>query len=255
MDAFFQWLASNSIAAAILLIGFGAIVIIFIVAFFQEREISFWPPKIGPRPKDKAKENNLQNREASDGLNTFQLIKSQWARDIKVDRDRIAKAKTIDWMGVSLRTTVYILKEEIETCLSMAGGQKGAIRMLLVDPVSDVPKRIARYTRDSTPEKLEGDIENSLNEELPKFFKRNENARLEAGFFNGQPPYRLIIVNRNDTDSGYIRLRVAAANTTNMPTVVFTKKEDPDMFNFFVEQFEIYWQSRKEAKIPTTTKE
>jgi glucose-1-phosphatase len=59
MDAFFQWLTNNPIAstAFILLlavIGISA-VLIYLFAFFQGREISFWPPKIGER----LQKNNL----------------------------------------------------------------------------------------------------------------------------------------------------------------------------------------------------
>ncbi|MCP4416396.1 MAG: hypothetical protein GY805_07230 [Chloroflexi bacterium] len=245
MDAFFQWLTTNAVAAIVLLIGFSIIILIFLIAFLQGREISLWPPKIGAKSKNEPRDGDLQNREISDGLNTFKLIKSQWARDIKVDKDRIANATTIDWMGISLRTTIYILKEEIETCLKIAGGQRGSIRLLMVDPESDVPQRIAKFRRDSTEKKLKSDINYILTEELPNMLEHVDNAKLEVGFFEDQPPYRLLIINRNDNDSGYIRLRITAANTSNVPTLNFTKKENPEIFNFFVEQYEIFWQSRK----------
>lgn len=67
MSEFFKWLASNSIAANALIIAFGILVIsvnsIFIFAFFQGREISFWPPKIGIKP-DNPKEK-LQSKGSS----------------------------------------------------------------------------------------------------------------------------------------------------------------------------------------------
>lgn len=54
MDEFFKWLSSNPVATNILLITFGllvaSIISIYVIAFFQGREISFWPPKIGARP-------------------------------------------------------------------------------------------------------------------------------------------------------------------------------------------------------------
>lgn len=53
MDAFIQWLSVNPTASVILIISFGILAIsvttIYIVAFFQGREISFWPPTIGVR--------------------------------------------------------------------------------------------------------------------------------------------------------------------------------------------------------------
>lgn len=53
MDEFFKWLSSNPIATTALIVAFGVLVtsvtLIYLVAFFQGREISFWPPKIGTR--------------------------------------------------------------------------------------------------------------------------------------------------------------------------------------------------------------
>lgn len=54
MDVFLRWLFGNPIATTALLVAFGILVIfvisVYLVALFQGREISFWPPKIGGRP-------------------------------------------------------------------------------------------------------------------------------------------------------------------------------------------------------------
>ena len=56
MSEFFKWLSSNSIAANTLIIAFGALItsvnLIFVIAFFQGREVTFWPPKVGTRSND-----------------------------------------------------------------------------------------------------------------------------------------------------------------------------------------------------------
>jgi hypothetical protein len=53
MEQFFEWLQSNPIAATVAIIAFAVLVasapLMYIVAFFQGREISFWPPRIGAR--------------------------------------------------------------------------------------------------------------------------------------------------------------------------------------------------------------
>jgi serine/threonine protein kinase len=66
MSDFFNWLSKNSIAATTLIVSFSVIItsitVIYLVAFIQGREISFWPPKIGPKPeKSKTREvgNNI----------------------------------------------------------------------------------------------------------------------------------------------------------------------------------------------------
>lgn len=57
MDAFFQWLSSNptvTITLQVALTGLVlAVALIYVVAFIQGREVSFWPPKIGIKPEKK----------------------------------------------------------------------------------------------------------------------------------------------------------------------------------------------------------
>jgi hypothetical protein len=59
MEELFKWLSVNSIASIVLLILFaGSIVsllVTYLIAFFQGREISFYPPKLGPRPDESKK--------------------------------------------------------------------------------------------------------------------------------------------------------------------------------------------------------
>ena len=53
MDKFFEWLSGNSVGAIAFMVLVGlalfALVMILIVGFLQGREITFWPPRIGPR--------------------------------------------------------------------------------------------------------------------------------------------------------------------------------------------------------------
>jgi hypothetical protein len=54
MNELFKWLAGNPAATTTLIASFGAAVLsallIYVGAFLQGREISFWPPRIGARP-------------------------------------------------------------------------------------------------------------------------------------------------------------------------------------------------------------
>lgn len=58
MAEFFQWLSNNPVVETILIVFLCilvlSIIVIYLVAFFQGRDISFFPPKIGQKP-DKAK--------------------------------------------------------------------------------------------------------------------------------------------------------------------------------------------------------
>jgi serine/threonine protein kinase len=54
MPDFFKWASGSSIATAVLAASFAALVLaviaLYMGAFWQGRDVSFWPPRIGPRP-------------------------------------------------------------------------------------------------------------------------------------------------------------------------------------------------------------
>jgi response regulator RpfG family c-di-GMP phosphodiesterase len=62
MDEFFKWLITYPVATTVLIVVFVILVVslllIYLVAFFQGREISFIPPKIGAKPASVRKSNN-----------------------------------------------------------------------------------------------------------------------------------------------------------------------------------------------------
>ncbi len=77
MSDFLQWLSSNSAPAIILIITIGLIVsvviIIYVVSFIQGRELSFWPPKIGPKPDKGIQKGNTPATDLAPGLEGYWL--------------------------------------------------------------------------------------------------------------------------------------------------------------------------------------
>lgn len=69
MDSVFQFLSGGSslavIIGAIIVLGLVAVVVIVVVGFFQGREISLWPPKIGARPGSSKNADNSPAQAAS----------------------------------------------------------------------------------------------------------------------------------------------------------------------------------------------
>ena len=67
MTDFFNWLSSNPIATTTVIVSFGvvitAVTIIYVIAFFQGRSISFWPPHIGEKPSKTRHEKSETARE------------------------------------------------------------------------------------------------------------------------------------------------------------------------------------------------
>ncbi len=57
MKELFEWLAKTPIASYSIAICFAlisiSVVLIYVVSFFQGRQIEFWPPKIGEKPRNK----------------------------------------------------------------------------------------------------------------------------------------------------------------------------------------------------------
>lgn len=51
MSDIVKWLAGSPVVTGALVVSLGVIVLMYVVAFLQGREISFWPPKIGARPE------------------------------------------------------------------------------------------------------------------------------------------------------------------------------------------------------------
>jgi hypothetical protein len=68
MDTILTWLSANpAITTALLDVAIGLILVIifiYVIAFFQGREISFWPPRIGEK-QDKKKKSSSNNAEPS----------------------------------------------------------------------------------------------------------------------------------------------------------------------------------------------
>ncbi len=85
MNDFFQWLSNGSISSTVFMILFGVLVVgfllIYVIAFFQGREVTFWPPKIGEKP-DKL----LQ--QVSDDVKTLMDKASQNPSHLRYHRDR-----------------------------------------------------------------------------------------------------------------------------------------------------------------------
>ncbi len=71
MDSFFDFLAKNPMATSVVIIAFSlvviATVIIYLTAFLQGREISFYPPKIGAKPT-----KNLDTKFSSQNISSIQ---------------------------------------------------------------------------------------------------------------------------------------------------------------------------------------
>ncbi len=128
MDAFLRFLTSNQPAMMM----FGGIIalvmLIYLVAFIQGREISFWPPRIGS--KNVSDEGNKKRKGL---LKSRSLVDDFFLEEFPSSfRDDISAAQEVWIVGVTLRGTIRDFGGIIENKLRK--GDK--FRVLIVDPDS-----------------------------------------------------------------------------------------------------------------------
>ncbi len=156
---------------------------------------------------------------------------------IVVSRERLEKAQTIDWMAFSMYKTLTIYEKELTQCLR----NNGQIRILLINPKTELPEMTVRLGYSLNSKKAETDV----NATLARVNTWKENipgCKIEIRYLSGLPPYRIMIVNRI-LDTGYIRLRLfVTPSSVDGPTVALTTKNDKEWFTFFCEQFENFWK-------------
>jgi hypothetical protein len=78
MNEFFKWLASNPIVGNILVFTLVAAIAIFVtmyvIAFFQDREIVLWPPKIGPKPESRQLRSKINGQALPKTLTPVEIV-------------------------------------------------------------------------------------------------------------------------------------------------------------------------------------
>ena len=62
MADFYQWLSKNPVVMGIILIGFIVVIVMYVVAVIQGREVTFWPPGIGSKPIVAAEDKAISQR-------------------------------------------------------------------------------------------------------------------------------------------------------------------------------------------------
>ncbi len=172
-----------------------------------------------------------------------QIQKFEKQSSIVVSRERLEKAQTIDWMAFSMHKTLAIYEGELTRCLQ----NNGQLRLLLINPNSELPEMITKLGYSFDQQQVKADIEatlarvNSWNQKFP-------GCKVELRYLSGLPPYRIMIVNRI-LDTGYIRLRLfVTPSSADGPTVALTAKSDKEWFQFLSEQYENFWKIATPAK-------
>ena len=103
MTEFLKWLSANPVAITAVTGSFAILVLIYIVAFLQGREISFWPPKIGAKPGKLKSEKSTKNIEDA-SRNLSETLKHQ--RNISPNMT-LPEVETLPKLKTTRRKSMY----------------------------------------------------------------------------------------------------------------------------------------------------
>jgi hypothetical protein len=184
MDQLFTWLLSDPTATTILLVSFGILVValplIYVIAFFQGRSLSFWPPKIGEK-SEKAEEaarsekENARKTVAQDGIWASWVYSSPTAQSILEGAE-----SSILLLGTSnfrvVHSDLYLYREWLQE------DSRRILGMLCLNPYS--PHAFRREGRDVQ----RSSAENIIQSIRAAYLEVNRNPQFILAVYDG--PYR-----------------------------------------------------------------
>ena len=240
MNELLKALASNSVAITTLIISFGAIVLslilTYLIAFFQGREVAYWPPKIGKKPDKQSRtnvdvKNNLHT--AAEGFfTTWESVSSSF-------KERLNKAETFQLLAVMTST----LLTENESRLQQLMNRDGKIQCILVNPKGHAVKMAAErsYGAESELDTMHNLIESGLKS-TSAIGKNKENFQVKL--IDHLPSAIVTILDPEKSDGvAYVTLYGFGQFYLNRPTFILHKEKDKQWFNFYAETFENMWKS------------
>lgn len=196
MEGFFTWLSDDSIAKISVLFTFVffifTMMIIYLIAFFQGREISFWLPKIGTIPNQK-----LEVFEAE-----AQPIRRKSTIDISGLQDITFKNQDIVWEDLFENVNELDLffayaslwRTTNEVRLLKLAKKKGIkIRLILPDTSNLIVLHDLARRFNKTPERLKVKVEEAKEqfEHLALIASSNNGATIEVYLYNLSHHYAL----------------------------------------------------------------
>ena len=151
MSDFFSWLSGGSLSAIIFTIAFGVlivgIILFYAFAFIQGRPVSFWPPKIGEKPK--TSEKNPATTKSNP------VVSGTASRTQFNLEERFQDFRTLELMGYNLAGLLHNIREPLAEAVS-----RGAfVRIILVDlsgPAGDLMKAHSNRPHSLVPDAVKG---------------------------------------------------------------------------------------------------
>lgn len=167
-----------------------------------------------------------------DGL-SINAVATQFLRDeVHIPRDRLRRARTIYWSGVTLRMTLRQYLPDISAALSYGAN----LRLLVLDPTSKDLRRELVSREHAKDEYIDGVLKSMLlNLQLLASNLTPGNSFM-LGFHQIYPTYGLIILDPEDPD-GMCVVDIYHPNRQSCATFSLHATTDAAWFAFFVSQF------------------
>ena len=247
MDALLKWLSENPLVTNTLLFALSGlaivIAILYVVAFFQGRDVSFWPPHIGHKPKN-SKSTLQRDDQAKPGVSKLEishptsfLITSTELESIEPIINLIGHSDDLLLAGVALGFAAQRHRSQLLTQI-----EKGArLRFLVLDPNSSDIDAMAKMF-EVPSEQIRDDIRVTLRDldVLKEKAKTLRSGLVEVRLLLREPSFSFAISNPK-SPSGYFSagLRLYGQRSTTRP--YFILKASDMWFHLFVDSCENLW--------------
>lgn len=235
MNELIKWLTINPIAGTIALATFAivilAAIIIYLVAFFQGRELSFWPPKIGSKPHKRSPSDTPKYSETASTAAGI-MLEDRRAFSTPFEQ-RIASVQNVYLLGINLVGIVthhesFIKERAKEGCV---------FRILMVDPRFFTDHDFPAYWTGGPRRK-----EHLLQSVEDLVHIRQETQNLKIRFLQLPPPFSLLMID-HETDHGEVRVEFYTynENVSERPHFILKKEQNKYWYDFFVNEFDVAW--------------
>jgi len=249
MSDFFQWLSGGSPSAIIFISAIGILLVgltlIYIVAFIQGREISFWLPKIGEKP-NKSKDSAGVGKKSQSG-NPSPLISGVESRVQLNLPERLKSFRTLELLGYNLASVLRDIRDPIVNAINQNGA---VVRIIVLDIESEAGITVESHS--NRPHLIIPEMVNGLEHirDIQKRILPHTTGRLEVKITSWIPSCNMILIDSNDENGiGKIGINSPAFRQpmTGRIGLIFTRKEFATELDYFVKSFHALWENEKDC--------
>ena len=233
MEDFFKLLSNNPEISMVFSIVIGIIILFltltYSIAFFQGREISFWPPKIG------AALNTNQPTKSS------QPIISRHFPEASIQKKELENAQRVYFWGLTFERMIPNLQKIILQRLQ-AGAE---IKFILLEPNSAASRMASmRHPLEKNENLLNSILIGSLDILAGIEKQVLSPAKLQVRTVDYFPAWTIMLVDPHKS-TGKLFLSLVSFNDPNevRPSMEFTVEKNNDWILYFHDQFEKMWNA------------